>query len=90
MAFFSLFSPGRPREGETVFLGASYCCFSLFSPVFLRGNYGLFFPVFARQAPRRGNGVSRGKLLLFFHCLRGNGVSRDKLLLFFHCFRQCS
>ena len=27
MAFFSLFSPGRPREGETVFLGASYCCY---------------------------------------------------------------
>ena len=65
MAFFSLFSPGRAREGETVSL-----FFSLFSPVFLGGNYGLFFPVFARQAPRRGNGVSRGKLLLFFHCFR--------------------
>ena len=74
MAFFSLFSPGRPREGETVFLGATIVVFSLFSPVFPGGNYGLFFPVFARQAPRRGNGVSRGKLLL----------------LFFHCFRQCS
>ena len=36
---FFLFSPGRPREGETVFLG---------------GHHGLFFPVFARQAPAKG------------------------------------
>ena len=70
MAFFSLFSPGRPREGETVFLGASYCCFFTVFASVPRRNYGRFCPVFARQAPRRGNGVSRGKLLLFFHCFR--------------------
>ena len=53
MAFFSLFSPGRPHEGETVFLGATIVVFSLFSPVFLGGNYGLF-SLFSPGRPREG------------------------------------
>ena len=69
MAFFSLFSPGRPREGETVFLGASYCCFSLFSPVFLGGNYGLF-SLFSAGRPREGETVFLGASYCCFYCFR--------------------
>ena len=54
MAFFPLFSPGRPREGETVFLGASYCCFFTVFASVPRGKPWPFFPCFRQAGPAKG------------------------------------
>ena len=54
MALFSLFSPGRPREGEAVFLAASYCCFFTVFASVPRGKPWLFFPCFRQAGPAKG------------------------------------
>ena len=51
MAFFSLFSLGRPREGETVFVGASYCCFFTVFAIVPRGKLWPFFHCFRQAGP---------------------------------------